>query len=110
MRTTERLFVIVLAGFLVAACGARKAEPVQKIRASDDKLTCDHMAAEKKVNLVRAQDLLKEENAQEGNNIGMLLINPLFLDLSGTEKKEIAALHDRNQRLDGLMLQKNCPP
>jgi hypothetical protein len=107
--TTTRLLVIAISLTLVAGCGARRAEPVEKVRATDNLLTCDHLAAEKNVNLVRARDLLKEKNAQEGNNIGMLLFNPLFLDLSGTEKKEIEALHARNQKLDLLMLQKKCP-
>jgi len=67
------------------------------------------MAAEQKVNLERAQDLSREETAQEGNNIGIMIFSPIFLDLSPTEKNEIKALNDRNQHLDALMAEKRCP-
>lgn len=110
MRITARLTIILISLSLLVGCGARRAEPVEKVRATDSQLTCDHLAAERKVNLVRAQDLLQEKNAQEGNNIGILLINPFFLDLSDTEQTEVRALHARNQHLDRLMQKKNCPP
>jgi hypothetical protein len=40
------------------------------------------------------------------NNLGFLLLDPLFLDLSNTEQKEITAFQARNQVLDGLIAQR----
>ncbi|GJL87137.1 MAG: hypothetical protein DHS20C03_08460 [Minwuia thermotolerans] len=93
---------------LVGGCGARKAEPVQTSRATDKILSCSHLDAEHQVNTRRMAHLITEKGAQEMNNVGFLILSPLFLDLSNTEQQEIRALQDRNHQLALLMGTRKC--
>ncbi len=43
------------------------------------------------------------------NNIGLMLVSPLFLDLSDSIKVETEALLTRNRRLGALAQRKDCP-
>ncbi len=83
-------------------------DPVSERRAHDSFLTCNHLIAEHSVNLKRMVELDSERQFESANNVGMLLVSPLFMDLSDTEKKEIAALLKRNTELERLMMSKNC--
>ena len=102
----------VIFGFFIAmlltACGGRKTELIAVERETDAILSCDHMIAEYMVNEERIPELDDERKKETANNIGLLLTGPLFMDFSGSEKKEIAALIDRNQHLKKLMANKNC--
>jgi hypothetical protein len=84
---------------LMNACGGRVARPVEESNDFDTLLTCDHLVAEYKVNLEKIEDISGERLDKTDDNVGWILFMPLFLDLSGSEKKEIEALITRNQRL-----------
>jgi hypothetical protein len=92
------------------SCGGRVGSPVAATTPYDDKLDCAHLQAEKSVNVARMADLLGERDNDVRNNLGMLLLNPLFLNLSDTEQKEITAFQARNQVLDGLITQRCAIP
>jgi len=74
----------------------------------DDRLSCDHLLAERSINDAKLADLVKERKNDNNNNVGIALMDPLFLDLSGSERTEADALTKRNAVLDGLIGQK-CP-
>jgi len=88
---------------LLSTCGGRVAHPVAINNDYDDRLTCDHLKAEREVNDSRLADLVKEGKHDDLNNAGMAVINPLFLDLHDSERKEADALTKRNAVLDGLI-------
>ncbi len=98
-------------GFLLialAACGGRKAEPVEAVRASDPQLTCAHIQAERSVNASRIVDLTGEDQFGSQNNVGLLLVSPLFLDFSNSVQVEIRAIAERDKQLDLLRAAKDC--
>jgi hypothetical protein len=102
---TISLLVVFL---LLAGCGGRAAHPVAVNNAYDDRLTCDHLHAERGVNDSKLADLTKERKDANGNNVGTALLEgPLWLDLSGAERTEADALVKRNAVLDGLIA-KRC--
>ena len=92
----------------VTACGGRKAEPVEAVRASDAQLTCAHIAAERRVNASRIADLTGESEFRVKNNVGLLLASPLFLDFSDSIQVEVRAIGERNEQLDQLSKAKSC--
>ncbi len=104
-----RVFPVVLFISLISGCGGRVADPVPVTKSNDDKLTCAHIKAEKEVNQARVLDLAQESEFSETNNIGLLLVSPLFLDLSDGIQSEIRALSDRNIQLEVLANGKGCP-
>ncbi len=104
----NKYLVLAATSLLLTACGGRKLDLVQVERNMDDKLTCGHMSAEFQVNTNRIAGLTGERSHETTNNFGMLLVAPLFLDFSGTERKEIEALQQRNLRLIDLMSGKDC--
>ena len=108
MPATLHFIGTLMLAALVGGCGARKAEPVQTTRATDKILSCSHLDAEHQVNTRRMAHLITEKGAQEANNVGFLLLSPLFLDLSNVEQQEIRALQDRNHQLGLLMGARKC--
>jgi len=107
-RQTAAAAVVVVMSVLLAACGGRVSRPVQVTSPLDAQLTCTHIQAEAKVNLARIDDLSAEKTMQGGNNAGLLLAGPLFLDLSSTEADEMKALRARNDVLRQLAVEKSC--
>ena len=103
-----RNFSSIVAFLLLSACGGRTAHPVALHNDYDDRLSCDHLRAERSINDAKLADLVKERKNDNNNNVGIALMDPLFLDLSGSERTEAEALNKRNAVLDGLMGQK-CP-
>ena len=101
--------IVALGCLMLMGCGGRVAQPVQLTRNIDPSLTCDHLKAEYDNNLRRRVELTGESTDKVGNNIGMLLVSPLFLDLSDTQKVEVKALTARNGRLEELARGKQCP-
>lgn len=99
--------VYLIVGTIVG-CGGRMAQPVAVTTPIDAQLSCDHLRAEHRVNLARIADLVGERQNSQTNNVGIFVINPLFLDLSQSERREIEALEARNQVIDRLMSDK-CP-
>ena len=95
---------------LLAGCGGRAAHPVAINNDYDDRLTCDHLRAEREVNDSKLADLTKERKNDNANNVGMAVAYPLFLDLSGAERKEAEALTKRNAVLDGMIANKCTLP
>ena len=104
MKNTAILAVCLL----VAGCGGRVARPVAATNDYDDQLTCDHLHAEREVNDSKLTDLTQERHHDNANNVGMVLVGPLFIDLSDSERKEAEALVKRNAVLDQLIVRK-CP-
>jgi len=94
--------------FVLAGCGGRAAHPVATNNDYDDRLSCDHLRAEREVNDSKLADLTNERKNDNNNNIGIAVLDPIFLDLSGSERKEAEALTKRNGVLDGLIGTK-CP-
>ena len=94
---------------LLAACGGRAAHPVPLEKSYDDRLSCSHLAGEYENNLKRLEELTGESREKFRNNAGLLVFNPLFLDLSDNLKLESEAILARNERLMALMATKDCP-
>lgn len=99
---------LVLAAGLLAGCGGRVARPVEAMTPLDGRLTCTHIVEEIRVNNARAADLAGEKDAQSGNNAGLILVAPMFINLDNTEGREVQALHARNQVLADLASKKAC--
>ena len=91
---------------LLPGCGGRVSRPVATTNPYDDQLSCTHLQAEKAVNAARARDLAGEQHNDAGNDVGFLLISPLFLNLSGSEQTELRAFAARDQVLDRLIAAK----
>ncbi|MEM1277940.1 MAG: hypothetical protein AAGH74_15560 [Pseudomonadota bacterium] len=101
---------LIVAGLaVIAACGGRQANPVAQQRDIDSQLTCVHLSGERSFNDARIEDLLGELKASDQNNFALLVVSPLFIDLSDSERTEIQALHSRSEELDRLLAEKNCP-
>jgi hypothetical protein len=92
-----------IALILLTSCGGRVSRPVDVTTGYDDRLSCDHLHAERRVNDARIADLRDEKTQSQINNLGVGL---LFLDVSPTERNEITALENRNKVLDGLLASK----
>lgn len=105
-----RLLIILSAAVALSGCGGRVAVPVKVFQDIDAQLSCEHLKAEYNNNISRVAELTGESSDKVRDNIGLLLVSPLFLDLSGTQKTEVKALNERNQRLKDLSVQKQCAP
>ncbi|MEM8793010.1 MAG: hypothetical protein AAGE80_15430 [Pseudomonadota bacterium] len=92
----------------VAACGGRTANPVTAQRDIDAKLSCANLQGELSFNNTRIADLTDEGDFADAQNLGLLLVGPLFLDFSDSQQTEIKALHARNQELNHLIDEKDC--
>ena len=103
-----RMVWIVLAVSL-GACGGRVAHPVSLENDFDDRLSCTHLSGEFENNLKRLEELTGESKEKFANNLGLLIASPLFLDFSDTQKREAEALLARNERLQALMTERDCP-
>jgi len=101
--------VVALVALVLAQCGGREARPVDARRALDAQLSCDHMKAEIEVNEARMEDLAAEAKASSDQNVGLLIVSPLFLDLSDVERQEIEALISRNRILEEERRRRDCP-
>jgi hypothetical protein len=102
------LAIIVWLSGSLSGCGGRSSHPVAASNAFDDQLTCGHLTAERTVNQARIVDLAGEKTNGQSNNVGLLLTNPLMMDLGSPEQQEIDALNRRNLVLDGL-IDRKCP-
>ena len=105
----KKLGLAAIAAVTLCGCGGRAAMPVSVVRDIDPQLTCDHLQAEYDNNARRGVELSGESAEKVGDNLGLLLVSPLFLDLSDTQKVELKALVDRNERLKTLAAAKGCP-
>ena len=92
----------------VAACGGRVAQPVLIEQGYDAKLSCAHLSGELSNNEKRLIELKAERDGKPSENLGLLLVSPLFLDMSDSQKNEVKALIARNDRLKSLMTEKEC--
>ena len=93
---------------MLASCGGRISRPVAATEPYDQRLDCDHLVAEKAVNAARARDLPGEQRNDVNNDVGFLLLSPLFLNLSGSEQTELEAFAAREKTLNALIAQR-CP-
>ena len=105
----RKLSLTAIAAMMLCGCGGRVAMPVPLTRDVDPQLSCDHLQAEYDNNVRRSLELAGESSAKVGDNLGLLLVSPLFLDLSDTQKVELKALVDRNERLKSLAAARGCP-
>ena len=105
----QTLVLAAIAAVTLYGCGGRVAMPVALVRDVDPQLSCDHLQAEYDNNARRSLELSGESSAKVGDNLGLLLVSPLFLDLSDTQKVELKALVARNDRLKSLASAKGCP-
>lgn len=99
----------VLSMLVLAGCGGRAAQPVETIQSVDPLMTCTHIAGEFQNNQKRVAELLGERSERNRDNLGMVLLSPLMLDLSQSERKEAEAITARNRRLLELATDKSCP-
>ena len=100
--------VAAAAVLLTAACGGRVAQPVLVEQAYDSKLSCAHLAGELSNNEKRLIELKAERDGKPAENLGLLLVSPLFIDMSDSQKNEVKALIARNERIKSLMAEKSC--
>jgi hypothetical protein len=103
-----RALALVMVVGAVTACGGRVANPVSAANPWDGQLDCVHLKAELDVNRARVADLAGEAKNSAANNVGLFLVNPLFLDLKDSEKAEIRAFAEREKTLKRLMDEKSC--
>ncbi len=103
-----RSIFVVLCAWL-AGCGGRVAAPVALSNSFDVQLSCAHIEAEYAANRKRTSDLIGERGQSAQNNVGLLIISPLFLDFSSTIQKELRAIQARDKRLAELGAAKSCP-
>jgi hypothetical protein len=108
MRNDASVAAMLVTCFLLSGCGGRVSRPVAAHEPYDDQLDCAHLTAEKSVNTALARDLTGEQANDANNNLGQLLLNPLFLNLSGSEQRELEAFAAREKVLDQLIARK-CP-
>lgn len=102
------LAVLLLAGLVLYGCGGREARPVAKTTSFDDRLSCGHLESQFGANEARMEDLGVEAKLQSDQNVGMVLVAPLFLNLNDSERQEIEALRERNTVLIDLAEKKDC--
>lgn len=103
-----RLCAIAATSLLAAGCGGRAAHPVVLDQPFDARLSCAHLAGELSNNEKRLDELQGERDGKPAYNAGMLVVSPLMLDLSDTQREEAKALVARNERLSALMAEKSC--
>ena len=101
-------FAALLLPICLAACGGRVSRPVASTEPYDSQLDCAHLTAEKSVNAARAADLTGEQNNDVRNNLGMLVLSPLFLNFTGSEQTELVAFAAREKTLNQLIAER-CP-
>lgn len=105
-------FLILTLFIFIQACGGRQVKSVAEVSSLDNQLTCSHISGEYQVNNQRVTELIGEKGQKGGANIGMvLLLGPAslpFIDVSGSEKKEIEAITLRNKTLERLASVKSC--
>ena len=92
----------------LTGCGGRVAKPVAVTNSFDDALSCTHMRGERDNNNKRLEELIGERGEAQRDNLGFLVVSPLFLDVSNTRKTETEALLARNERLAALMTARGC--
>jgi hypothetical protein len=103
------LISLVVLGLSSAGCGGRQAQIVPVSSALDDQLTCTHLQGELNANISRFGELTQERSNRTRDSVGMaLFVSPLFVDLSDTERREAAALEERNARLRSLAAGRGC--
>ena len=104
-----RVALAVVGLAALAGCGGRVARPGEGNSPLDAKLTCTHIHSEAEVNSARVSDLSGERVNARNNNAGILIMMPLFVDLSNSEQQEIKALQARHEVLRKLGDEKGCP-
>lgn len=113
---------IVLALFVLVACGAPQVTPVRLSQPDDATLTCEQIAAEIAGNQAEARRLVDAEGDVDAGNVvaGMavgglvggipmaFLMSDMEAEAWSTEQIQYRALRDRNINLSRLHQQKGC--
>ena len=102
-------FIICFIGIGLSACGGRVVNLTPATTALDSQLSCSHLFGEYENNNKRLVELTGERGDKPLHNVGMLLVSPLFLNLSSAEKEEAESIYLRQQNLEGLLQAKTCP-
>lgn len=97
--------VFLISLVFLAACTPKKADPVPIVKATDVQMTCAEIVAERNAHKAKTSKLLDSQSDTEIKNI---IFGAALQDFSRTEKVELMAIHDRNQTLGRLALQKGC--
>lgn len=105
----KRFIGIIALSVTLIGCGGRAAKPITITNDFDNQLSCSHLNGEYNNNLFRLEELTGESRDKFSNNAGMLLVSPLFLDFSQTQKQEAEALLARNERIEQLLAARACP-
>lgn len=103
-----RLIILVVLALGVAGCGGRVAQPLTATTYLDDQLSCAHIRGELERNILRLAELGEETSQKHANNLGLLIVNPLFLDLSDSLSEEAQSITVRNGRLVELADSRGC--
>lgn len=98
------LGALAAALLLLAGCGGRVARLTPLTSPLDDQLSCSQLKAEIEVNDLKTRDLAGERKTETTDAAARaLLVNPLFVDLSDSEKREQESLAARNAHLRDLI-------
>lgn len=112
------LGVLALApAFVLGGCAVRPAVPVAMSQPGDDRLSCEEIARQIKLNDAEAQKYRAADRQVENANAAKVVASAVPLaglaaaasvDLSNTEQIEARSISDRNERLGMLGRQKGC--
>ncbi len=92
----------------IIGCGGRRPQIVVANQRNDRFLSCEAMAREMVQNEVLITEKLKRDRSKLLSNIFWLIWFPPLMDVKEAEKSEAEALQRRNNRLETLMLDKDC--
>lgn len=110
MKTQLTKFIICFVGIGLSACGGRVANLTPATTALDSQLSCSHLFGEYENNNKRLVELTGERRDKALYNAGVfLVVNPLFINLSSSEKEEAESISLRQKNLEGLLQAKTCP-
>jgi hypothetical protein len=114
LKVTASLAVMTM---MLTGCAGREAHPVSVTQMGDDSMSCPAISAQVSANEAQIRNLDGQRETHNGTNaavavVGVVLFWPaLFaLDMTDYEKQEMTALHERDQYLQQLALNKNCGP
>ena len=103
-----RLIILGIVVFGLVGCGGRVAQPLTATTYLDEQLSCAHIRGELERNILRLAELGEETSQKHANNLGLLIVNPLFIDLSDSLSEEAQSITVRNARLVELANARSC--
>ena len=99
----------------LAACAGRIADPIEVEQRGDFSLSCEALHAEYEGNMEKTSFLAHREADERAQNLGIAVLGFTLtqwayvgLDLSDANKREMAALEERRDRLEALIVNRGC--